>query len=112
MMEFDEKYIKVILFSYMVASRAYKLNSEREVENGYIDIYLEKDIRMPDVKYEWLLELKYIKKSERAKLMQVKEEGLKQLKRYKDSRNFSGREDLKQALIIFIGREEYLIVEQ
>jgi len=58
MINFDEKYIKVILFSYIVNSMAYRPISERETENGYIDIYLEKNIRMPDVKYEWLIELK------------------------------------------------------
>jgi hypothetical protein len=110
-MEFDEKYLKVILFSYLVTSGAYKPNSEREVENGYIDIYLEKDIRMPEIKFEWLLELKYLKKSDRHQLERVKEEGLKQLKRYAASRNFQGKQDLKQALLIFIGKDEYVIEE-
>ncbi|MDI6604933.1 MAG: AAA family ATPase, partial [Thermoanaerobacteraceae bacterium] len=40
MINFDEKYIKVILFSYIVNSMAYRPISERETENGYIDIYL------------------------------------------------------------------------
>jgi len=76
-----------------------------------IDIYLEKDIRMPDVKYEWLLELKYVKKSERDKLMQVKEEGLRQLKRYSESRNFDDKKDIKKALVVFIGKDQYVIAE-
>lgn len=111
MMEFDEKYIKVILFSYLAASRAYKANSEREVENGYMDIYLERDARMPDIKYEWLLELKYVRKSDRNKLEQIKADGLRQLNKYAGSGNFTGKKDLKQALLIFIGKDEYIVVE-
>lgn len=108
---FDEKYLKVILFSYLITSNLYKPVSEQEVENGYIDIYLEKDIRAPQVKYEWLLELKYLKKSEQERLLQIKEEGLKQLQRYAQCARFRDKVDLKQALVIFIGKNEYVMVE-
>ena len=111
LVSFDEKYIKVLLFSYLITSNLYHPISEREVENGYIDIYLEKDIRMPDVNYEWILELKYLKKSERHKLDKVKKEGLEQLKNYAASRSNNTGENIKQALIIFIGKDEYLIEE-
>jgi len=107
LINFDEKYIKIVLFSYLITSNLYKPVSEREVENGYLDIYLEKDIRMPDVEYEWVIELKYLKQSEQDKLEEVKEEGLDQLKRYVKSRGFEDKEDLKQALLIFIGKDEF-----
>jgi len=109
LINFDEKYIKVILFSYLVTSNLYRPVSEPEVENGYIDIYLERDIRMPEVKYEWIIELKYLKKSERDKLAEVKEEGLRQLEEYADSRKFSNKENLKKVLIVFIAKDEYVI---
>ena len=109
--KFDEKYIKVILFSYLTTSNLYRPISEREVENGYIDIYLEKDIRMPEVNYEWIIELKYLKKSERNRLEEVKMEGLKQLKGYVDSREFKDRKNVKHAFIVFIGKDEYEVVE-
>ncbi|SFE33072.1 Predicted AAA-ATPase, partial [Thermoanaerobacter thermohydrosulfuricus] len=109
--KFDEKYIKVILFSYLTISNVYRPISERETEGGYIDIYLERDIRIPDVKYEWLIELKYIKKSEKDKVDKIKEEGIKQLKRYRESRGLKERKDVKQALIIFIGKDEYQVIE-
>jgi hypothetical protein len=108
---FDEKYIKVILITYLVNSKAYRPISERETEGGYIDIYLERDIRMPDVKYEWLIELKYLKKSEKGKVDKIKEEGIKQLKRYIESRGLKDRKDVKQALVIFIGKDEYQVIE-
>ncbi|MFV9567096.1 AAA family ATPase [Thermoanaerobacter mathranii] len=111
MVKFDEKYIKVILFSYLTISNVYRPISERETEGGYIDIYLERDIRIPDIKYEWLIELKYVKKSEKDKVDKIKEEGIKQLKKYRESRGLKEREDVKQALLIFIGKDEYQVIE-
>jgi uncharacterized protein YoxC len=108
---FDEKYIKVILITYLVNSKAYRPISERETEGGYIDIYLERDIRIPDVKYEWLIELKYIKKREKDKVDKIREEGIRQLKRYRESRGLQERKDVKQALLIFIGKDEYQVIE-
>lgn len=111
MQGFDEKYLKVILFTYLIGSRAYRPFSERETENGYMDIYLEKDPRVPSVKYEWLIELKYVKKRDEATLAEVKEEGLRQLQRYAKSRDCQGRLDLRQALVIFIGKDEVVVLE-
>ncbi len=107
LINFNEKYIKVILFAYIVDSKVYKPYSEPEVENGYLDIYLEKDHRIPDVKYEWLIELKYLKEIERKQLEQVKKEGFKQLQEYAVARKFQDKKNLKQALIIFIGKSDY-----
>ena len=81
-------------------------------ENGQVldEIIVKKDIRMPEVNYEWIIELKYLKKSERNRLEEVKREGLKQLKGYVDSREFKDRENIKHALIVFIGKDEYEVV--
>ena len=109
LINFDDYYIKVILFSFLTQNNLYKPMSEREVEGGYIDIFLEKDFRFPEIKYEWLWELKYIKNSDLSKLEQVKKEGLKQLERYAVSDKFKDKDNLKKALIIFIGKDEYEI---
>ncbi|MFW5972316.1 MAG: AAA family ATPase [Bacillota bacterium] len=111
LMNFDEKYIKLILFAYIVDSRVYKPYSEQEVENGYMDIFLERDPRIPDVEYEWIVELKYLKKSEENKLEEVKEKGLEQLERYAGSSKFDGKYKLKKALLVFIGKDKYEVVE-
>jgi len=55
--------------------------------------------------------LKYIKKGERNSIDRIIEEGLKQLKRYGESKGLQGRKDLKQALLIFIGKDEYRVIE-
>ncbi|MBT1280477.1 hypothetical protein I4N53_002414, partial [Thermoanaerobacter sp. AC272] len=54
---------------------------------------------------------KYVKKSEKDKVDKIKEEGIKQLKKYRESRGLKEREDVKQALLIFIGKDEYQVIE-
>jgi hypothetical protein len=105
--KFDEKYIKVVLFSFLSLNPLYRLQSEPEVTGGFIDIYLERDSRFPEVVYGWLWELKYIKKEQ--SLEEVKAEGLEQLKRYAESRRFRGKENLKKALLIFRGKDECFV---
>ncbi len=112
LINFDEKYIKVILFSYLITSNLYRPVSEPEIENGYLDIFLAKDIRMPDVKYEWVIELKYIKKNEKDRLAKVKEEGLNQLERYANSRKFKNKKNVKNVVLVFIGKDEFKIFNQ
>lgn len=93
-------------------SNIYKPISEKETEGGYIDIYLEKDIRMPDVKYEWLIELKYVKKSDEKYIGKIIEKWKEQLKRYRGSMQFKGKQNLKKALVVFIGKGDYKIFEE
>ena len=58
-----------------------------KIINGYVDILLKRKIQFKDItKFQWLIELKYIKESERNTLEKVKEEGLKQLKMYDASK--------------------------
>ncbi|MGV8147070.1 MAG: AAA family ATPase [Alkaliphilus sp.] len=110
MIKMDEKHIKILLFTYISASNAYRPTSEKEIENGYFDIFLEKDPRIPDIKYEWIIELKYLKKSEIKQIEEAKTEGLKQLRRYAMSSEFEGKKNLKKALVIFSGKSDYEIV--
>jgi hypothetical protein len=68
----------------------------------------------PDLPYEWVWEIKYIKKEEAKKEAFVKskqEEALAQLKKYRDSYSFAGRTDVKFLSVIFIGKDQYEIEE-
>ncbi|MCK4261187.1 MAG: hypothetical protein KAX49_19590 [Halanaerobiales bacterium] len=51
-----------------------------------------------------------LKKSEVDRLEQVKVEVLSQLKKYVESARFREKENLKGALIIFIGKNEYVVI--
>ncbi|MCP5108911.1 MAG: AAA family ATPase, partial [bacterium] len=105
--KFDEKYIKVVLFSFLSLNPLYRLQSEPEVPGGFIDIYLERDSRFPDVEYEWLWELKYLKQKE--SIEGVKAEGLEQLNRYAESPRFRGKKNLEKVLLIFRGKDEWFM---
>jgi hypothetical protein len=111
LIRFDEKYIKIMLLSGLFQSNIYIPVSEREVDGGYIDIYLKRNPSLPDIRYEWLWEIKYVKESDIQTLDAVRSEACKQAKRYLNSKEMSGRNDLKAAVIFFIGKEKYEIIE-
>jgi hypothetical protein len=110
LMRFDEKYIKIMLLNGLFQSNLYIPLSEKEVEDGYIDIYLKRSPLLPDIQYEWLWEIKYLKKSDIQTLPAVREEACKQLKRYLSNKEMTGRNDLKSAAILFIGKDKYEII--
>jgi hypothetical protein len=63
----DEQFIKGILLVFLGLTDTYRVISEREVEKGYPDLLLKKGSVYgadgPEVKVEWVLELKCDKKS-------------------------------------------------
>jgi hypothetical protein len=109
---FDEKYIKLMLLGGLFRSRLYVPDSEREVEHGYIDIFLQRSPLVPDVAYEWVWELKYLKKEDatEAKVSATLDAARDQLAKYRRSALFAGRDDVKFAALLFIGKEQYQIV--
>ncbi|MDR2168793.1 MAG: ATP-binding protein, partial [Planctomycetaceae bacterium] len=58
---FDEKYIKAILLTYLILDDNYIPISESEVDSGRVDIFLQRNPKYSQAKYEWVLELKYCK---------------------------------------------------
>ncbi|XOQ58587.1 MAG: PD-(D/E)XK nuclease domain-containing protein [Clostridium sp.] len=71
---------------------------------------LKRKIQFKDItKFQWIIELKYIKENERNTLQKVKEDGLKQLKGYENSKMVQeelGVDDLKKVLIIVVGKKD------
>ncbi len=112
---FDEKYIKVLMFSYLNLSDLTILKSEYEVAEGYVDLVLLR--RNKDkANFDVLIELKYIKKSDYEnqgkKLVSEKlKEAVDQLNKYSLDQEFSGRDDLKKWVIIFAGQKAVKIKE-
>ena len=109
--EFDEKYVKLVMISYLMLSRIYYVKSEYEVEEGYIDIALLERSGV-DPEYEAVIELKYIKKGEyQAKGESVVEDRLEeakaQLLRYKQADELRDKNNLQKFVLIFAG-EEYV----
>jgi hypothetical protein len=109
---FDEKYIKVLLFAYLILHSFYIPMSEFETVPGRADIFLQCNPKFPQVKYEWIWELKYCKTdAKETEIAQKRKEGLEQLNQYFHSVRLKDRPNLKSALLIFIGKDKYEIVE-
>ncbi len=99
---FDEKYIKVLFVALINLSGLYYVKSEMEIHKLYPDILLL--YRNPfKPNYQFIFELKYLKKTEAEKLDQVTSAGLKQLDTYLALTEINNLENLKAYLIIFIG---------
>jgi hypothetical protein len=94
-------------------SKTYISMSEYEAVPGRADIFLQRNPAMPPARYEWLLELKYCKVSATdAEIADKRDKGRVQLKKYLNSYRIGGRRpDLKAALIIFTGKNEFEIIE-
>lgn len=108
LMNFDEKYIKVMLLSTLFLSRMYLPVSESENINGYTDIYLLRHPAMPDIKFEYVFEVKYIKAEASAGERTAKfAEAFAQIRRYKKDPRFAGRGDIKFAALVFEGKGSY-----
>ena len=78
---FDEKYIKLLIIATSFMADGYYIKSEREVQHGYVDIlFLE---RPPNqVNYQYIFELKYLKKGEEHQLSKVQKEASVQVRDY------------------------------
>jgi hypothetical protein len=109
---FDEKYIQALLLAYLFLSKIYVPMSEYEAVPGRTDIYLQRDQRLPQVKWEWILELKYCKTGANpGEIAKLQKEGQEQIKQYLNSHRLGNRPDLKAAVIVFIGKNKYKITE-
>ncbi|MGO5067444.1 PD-(D/E)XK nuclease domain-containing protein, partial [Clostridium sp. LCP25S3_F8] len=114
LIKMDEKNIKMMLLTLLGVDSTYFIKSEDENNKGYVDIMLKRKIQFKDItKFQWIIELKYIKESERNTLEKVKEEGLKQLQGYGESKIVKdelGEEDLKKVLIVVVGKKDIYTV--
>ncbi len=113
-MRFEEKYIKIVMLTYFRLSNICIVKSEYEVKGGYVDIALLR--RDSKVKYEVLLEIKYIKKSDLEKhsdrIVQKKlSEAKNQLNCYTQAEEFKDRNDLKKWAIVFAGPKTVVVEE-
>jgi len=108
--KFDEKYLKVLFVAYLNLSSVYYIKSEPEYEGKYPDILLL--FREPfKPNYQFLIELKYLKKSEANQYEKVRKEGLKQVANYLEIPEIKELRELKSYLIIFVGNHAESIEE-
>ncbi|MDR1484191.1 MAG: hypothetical protein LBT09_05160, partial [Planctomycetaceae bacterium] len=76
------------------------------------DIFLQRNPKFPQVKYECIWELKYCKTDATlAEIDKKRKKGLEQLNQYINSSRLKDRPNLKSALLLFIGKDKYEIIE-
>lgn len=107
--QFNEKYVKLIFLTYCFLSKLYLVKSEYEVENGFIDIALLKQINVNPTFFA-IFELKYIKKKDYEeygeKLVEEKlTEAKIQLKQYETAEELKNIKNLKKWAIVFAGEK-------
>jgi hypothetical protein len=112
LMNFDEKYVKVIMLAVLFTGRLYLPVSESETTEGYTDIYLLKHPAIQDIKFEYVFEIKYAKtRAAKAEIKAKFKEASSQIEKYKMDPRFVNRNDVKFAAIVFKGKGEYEIYE-
>jgi hypothetical protein len=67
---------------------------------------------LPQVRYEWVLEIKYCKVSDTdTEIAAKRNKVLEQLKQYIHSHRMKDRPDLKAALLVFTGKNKFEIID-
>lgn len=114
LIQMDEKNVKMMFLTLLGVDGTYFIKSEDENNKGYVDLMLKRKIQLKDItKFQWIIELKYVKESERHTLEKVKEQGLKQLQLYGESKMVQEeleKEELRKVLIIVVGKKDIYTV--
>ena len=99
---FDEKYIKVVMLSFLSNVNIYIPRSEYEVSaEGYVDLYLQ-PVFEPEQSASYFIELKYVKAGAKKQTLAQKErEGRRQLQKYLHSDAAKAISHLQAYLLIF-----------
>lgn len=101
---FSEKHLKMIVMTIFAGNKLFFAFSEKEVVAGYVDILLKRTGFNPG-RFNHLIELKYLKTDSTNDLEKVRQEGILQAGRYRDSLPKEEQENLKTWLIICSGKK-------
>ena len=103
---FDEKYIKLIYKTMLSMNEQYFIYDEFQALQGFTDLILLKT-PMSYAQYEYVIELKHLKKSEAtaSKIEKEFNNGINQIHAYMKDKRLQERPDLKQFVVIFVGFE-------
>ena len=107
--KFSEKNIKMIFMTLLMGNNAYFVKSELENNEGYADLVLLPTKLNPG-RDNFLLELKYLKKSSKENLEMEKIKAAEQVSRYKAKLEAEGMM-CKAFAIVFTGKSDFAVVE-
>ena len=107
LIKFDEKYIKLIFYCIAMELPIYSTKSEMEVNRSYPDILLVPRDRTKGYK-AIMVEFKYLKKGETAKLEDKQKEAKEQIERYSTFEDIKDIEGLRKYTIVVAVDEIYV----
>ncbi len=116
--DFDEKYIKLLFVTFGNAAGFYYVKSEPEINQTYPDVmFLWRPPYFP--KYQFVFELKYLKKKEANHLGATHKKAKEQLQGYmqnKEMQDFivrseGGMETVKAYTVVFVGEKAEIVEE-
>jgi hypothetical protein len=100
-MVYGEKHLQTLMIGLLFPYKSFFIHSEYESKRQYPDIFLERVYGRP-LKYEVVLELKYVKKVDADTLPEVIQDAENQLNRYMITERFS-RPNVCGFYVIFLG---------
>ncbi len=107
LIKFDEKYIKLIFYCIAMNISSYSTKSEMEVNRNYPDILLVPRDRTKGYK-SIMVEFKYLKKGETAKLEDKQKEAREQIERYSEFEDIKDIKGLRKYTIVVAANELYV----
>ena len=107
LIKFDEKYIKLIFYCIAMNIKAYSTKSEMEVNRNYPDIVLVPRDSSKGYKAV-MVEFKYIKKGEVAKLEDKQKEAREQIERYSSFEDIKDIQGLRKYTIVVSTNDIYV----
>ena len=104
---FDEKYVKIMLYCIARTTKKFIVKSEFELGRGYSDILLlPKDLN--NDYYSVMIEFKYLKKDEKNKLKEKQEEARKQIIEYSNKEEIKELKNIRKYTIVTVVDKLYV----
>ena len=105
--KFDEKYVKLIFFCIAMNLKIFRLKSEMEVQRKYPDILLIPKDQSKGYKGV-MIEFKYLKKGEEAKLQEKQKEAKEQIKEYGEFEEIKELKNIYKYTVVAVNDKIYV----
>ena len=107
----DERSLKLALMAFLSLSKMFRILSEKELAQGFCDLFLGASPHVPAARYAWLLELKYVPTGASAEAIESAfTQAAKQIERYASDDNLVpllvGHRTLKAGTLLFVGAQD------
>ncbi len=105
--KFDEKYVKLIFYCIAMNLKLFWIKSELEVNRNYPDLLFVPKDNTKGYKAV-MIEFQYLKKGEKSKLEEIKEQAKEQLKAYCEFEEIKNIKDLNRYVVVAVNDELFV----